>query len=467
MLVAIDRFFGISDSQSSFKQEIVGGITTFMTMAYIIIVNPIILSPAFIVGLDSASKDQMLRALVCATCLGAASATFIMGIFAKYPIALAPGMGLNAIFTYTICLGMKVPWQIALGMVFISGLIFLILSVVRIREMIIDAVPENLKLSAAVGIGIFIAFIGLRHAGVIVASGATLVRLGKLTSLPVLVSIAGLFITTILYARNVKGSILLGIVITGIIAWLAGLVRVHSGWIESPTLEPVFGKLDISGALSVRYLSPILVLLFFDMFDTVGTLIGVSQRAGFMKDGKLPRANLALFSDAAGTVLGSIFGTSTVTSYIESSAGIADGARTGLANIVTALLFLVAMFFAPIAEMFGSGLASSETVVIGGKVINFTDTLYPVTAPALIVVGCLMMGAVSKIDWNDWTESIPSFLTIVLMPLTFSISTGLFAGLLSYPIIKIATGRYKDVHWLLYALSGIFGLAIIMYFLMR
>ncbi len=466
MMQRLDDFFEISERKSNFKREIIGGITTFMTMAYIIIVNPIILSPAFTQGLAGDVKADMLKGLVCATCLGAASATFLMGIFAKYPIALAPGMGLNAIFTYTICIGMKVPWQIALGMVFISGLIFLILSVVRIREMIIDAVPDSLKLSAAVGIGIFIAFIGLRHAGVIVASGATLVKIGDLTSPAVLVSIVGLFVTTILYARNVRGAILLGIIVTGVIAYCTGLVHVKSGWVQRPILKPVFGKLDVSGALSVKYLAPILVLLFFDMFDTVGTLIGVSQQAGFMKDGKLPRANRALFSDAAGTVLGSVFGTSTVTSYIESSAGIADGARTGLANIITASLFLVAMFFSPIAEMFGAGLPKAETVVIGGKLMNFTDTLYPVTAPALIVVGCLMMKAVRGIEWNDRTEAIPAFLTIILMPLTFSISTGLFAGLLSYPIIKMATGRAKEVHWLLYVLSSVFVLVLIAYFLL-
>ncbi len=460
----VDKFFEISERNSNFKREIVGGITTFMTMAYIIIVNPIILSPAFTSGLTGDEKAIMLRAMVCATCLGAAFATILMGVFAKYPIALAPGMGLNAIFTYTICLGLKVPWQIALGMVFISGLIFLILSVVRIREMIIDAVPDNLKLAAAVGIGIFIAFIGLKHAGVIVASGATLVKLGNLKSSAVLVSIAGLLITTVLYARNVRGAILLGIVVTGIIAWLAGLVKLKTGWVQMPTFRPVLGKLDILGALNIKYLAPILVLLFFDMFDTVGTLIGVSQQAGFIKDGKLPRANRALFSDAAGTVFGSIFGTSTVTSYIESSAGIADGARTGLANIITAGLFILAMFFAPLAEMFGAGLPKTETVIIGGQMINFTDTLYPVTAPALIVVGCLMMSSVKKIEWSDWTESIPAFLTIILMPLTFSISTGLFAGLLSYPVIKLATGRAKDVHWLLYAFSAIFILMLVAYF---
>jgi len=339
--------------------------------------------------------------------------------------------------------------------------------VVRIREMIIDAVPDSLKLAAAVGIGIFIAFIGLKHAGVIVASGATLVKLGDLTSPAVLVAIAGLFITTVLYARNVRGAILLGIIITGIIAWLVGLVRLKAGWIQMPTFKPVFGKLDITGALSIKYLTPILVLLFFDMFDTVGTLIGVSQQGGFIKDGKLPRANRALFSDAAGTVLGSIFGTSTVTSYIESSAGIADGARTGLANIITAGLFIAAMFFAPLAEMFGSGLPKSETVIIGGQMINFTDTLYPVTAPALIVVGCLMMSSVKNIKWSDWTESIPAFLTIILMPLTFSISTGLFAGLLSYPVIKLATGRGREVHWLLYTLSAVFALMLVTYFLIH
>jgi len=464
----LDRFFGISASGSTVKRELIGGVTTFMTMAYIVFVNPAILRPAFIgPDVSEAEGAMIFRAMVCATCLASAFATFLMGITARYPIALAPGMGLNAFFTYTICLRMNVPWQAALGMVFISGVIFLILSVVRVREMIIDAVPDSLKLSAAVGIGIFIAFIGLKHAGLIVGDGATFVRLGDITSKPALVAIAGLAVTTILYALRVRGAILLGIVATGLIAYLAGLVQIKEHWFDLPVLAPVFGKLDIVGALNPKFLSAILVLLFFDMFDTVGTLIGVSQQAGFMKEGKLPRANRALFCDAAGTTVGSLVGTSTVTSYIESAAGVADGARTGLANMMTAALFIVAMFFAPVAEMFGGGLAQPATIVIGGQVINYTDSLYPVTAPALVAVGCLMMASVKHIGWADWTEAMPAFLTVILMPLTFSISTGLFTGLITYPLLKLVTGRGREVHWLLYVLTAIFVGALALYFLVR
>ncbi len=456
MLKKLDSFFEITQRGSNFRTEIIAGVTTFMTMAYIIIVNPIILSPAFTSGLDADAKAMMIRALVCATCIASAFATLLMGILARYPIALAPGMGMNAIFTYTICLQMNVPWQIALGMVFVSGIIFMILSLVKFREMIIDAVPESLKLSAAVGIGIFIAFIGLKHAGIIRASGATFVQLGKLTSKPVIVAIVGLFITTVLHARGVRGSIFLGIIITGIIAYFAGLIRLEKSIYELPVLTPVLGRLNILGALRPIYITPILVLLFFDMFDTVGTLIGVSEQAGFIKAGKLPRAKSALFTDAAGTTVGAVLGTSTVTSYIESAAGIADGGRTGFANIITALLFIVAMFFAPLAQMFGSGLPEPQTVIIGGKAVHYTEYLYPITAPALIVVGALMMKSVKKINWEDWTEAVPAFLTIILMPLTFSISTGLFAGLISYPLIKLVTGRGKEVHWFVYLVVIIF-----------
>ncbi len=465
MLSRVDNFFAITQQGSNFKREILAGITTFMTMAYIIIVNPIILSPAFTAGLSGEEKESMIRALVCGTCLASGFATFLMGILARYPIALAPGMGLNAIFTYTICLQMKVPWQVALGMVFISGMIFLILSVVRIREMIIDAVPDGLKQAAAVGIGIFIAFIGLKHAGVIVVSGATFVKLGNLASRPVLVAIAGLVVTTLLHARNIRGSILFGIIATGLIAYFSGMVEMGGRYFEFPELSPVAGKLDIAAAIRPEYLAPILVLLFFDMFDTVGTLVGVGTRGGFMRKGKLPRANRALFSDAAGTVAGSLLGTSTVTSYIESAAGIADGGRTGFANIVTGSLFILAMFFSPLAEIFGSGIPSQGMVVVGGQVVNFTDVLYPVTAPALIVVGCMMMRSVREIQWEDWSESLPAFLTIILMPLTFSISTGLFAGMLAYPALKLASGRGKEVHWLLYVLVVIFIAGLVGYFM--
>ncbi len=460
MLKTIDRFFTIHQQGSTFRQETLAGIATFMTMAYIVFVNPAILSVAFVGPDDPSERTAMFRALVCATCLASAMGTFLMGTLAKYPIALAPGMGLNAFIAYNICLQKHVPWQVALGMVFISGVIFMILSVVRIREMIIDAVPHGLKLSAAAGIGIFIAFIGLKQAGIIVVSGQTFLRLGNLTSKPVLIVLAGLIITTVLYARNIRGSVLLGIVATGILAYVTGLVKSQGHWFEMPTLAPVFGKLDIVGAIKPAFFSPILVLLFFHMFDSVGTLIGIGEQGGFMQNGKLPRGTSALFSDATAATFGAVVGTSTVTCYIESAAGIADGGRTGFANIVTGILFIAAMFFAPVAEMFGAGLDQQFSIILNGRSIEFVEKLYPVTAPALIVVGCLMMQSVKDIRWTDWTEAMPAFLTIVLMPLTFSISTGLFAGMVAYPLLKIATGRAREVHWLLYTLVVVFLIAM-------
>lgn len=446
----MDSFFGISEHQSTFKREILAGVTTFMAMAYIIFVNPAILSEA--ITSPAVPPDEMFKALVTATCLASAVATFLMAFIARYPIALAPGMGLNAIFVYNICLARGVPWRVALGIVFLSGVVFLVLSVVRLRQMIIDAIPRGLKFSAAAGIGIFITFIGLKDAGIIVASGATFVQLGDLTSRPVLVALAGLIITAVLYTRKVRGAILLGIVASGLIAAAAGLVHGRDRWLESPTLAPVFAQLDVPGALHREYLAPILVLLFFHMFDSVGTLIGVGEQGGFIKDGKLPRGTQALFADAAGSTLGAVIGTSTVTPYIESAAGIADGGRTGLANLVTGLLFLAAMFFSPLAEAVGAGISQTFTVVLDNHPITFTSKLLPVTAPALIVVGCLMMQSVKDVRWIDWTEAMPAFLTIVLMPLTFSIGTGLFSGMVAYPLLKLVAGRGREVHWLHYTL---------------
>jgi adenine/guanine/hypoxanthine permease len=461
MLRKIDDFFGIREWNSTFKRETAAGVTTFMAMAYIVFVNPAILSGAF--HSPDVPSAVMFKSLVTATCLASAVGTFLMAFIARYPIALAPGMGLNAILIYNICLQKGVPWRIGLGIVFISGVVFMVLSVVRIREMIIDAVPRGLKFSAAVGIGVFITFIGLKHAGIIVVSGATFVQLGDLTSKPVLVALAGLAITSILYTRKIRGAVLLGIAATGLIAWWAGLIQIQGKWFEMPTFGPLFGKLDVPGALSPQFFAPILVLLFFHMFDSVGTLIGVGEQGGFMKNGKLQRGTQALFADATAATLGAVMGTSTVTCYIESSAGIADGGRTGFANLVTGLLFIAAMFFSPLAQMVGMGLPQTYTVVLNNHAIQFTDTFFPVTAPALIVVGCLMMQSVKDIQWSDWTEAMPAFLTIVLMPLTFSISTGLFAGMVAYPVLKIAAGRGREVHWLLYTLVVIFLAALIGY----
>ena len=430
-----ERLFRLRENHTTFRREVIGGVTTFMTMAYIVVVNPAILS-------NGAQMD--FQAVMGATCLASAFATLMMGIAARYPIALAPGMGLNAFFSFEICAALGVPWQVALGMVFISGLVFTILTLVRVREMILEAIPESLKLATAAGIGVFIAFIGLQHAGVIDRDSETFVTIGNLHRGPTILAVGGLVLTTILLARKVRGAIFIGILASGAVALAAGMIR-FTGFASLPPVHRVFGQLDVLGAFRLEYIAAIFVLLFFDMFDTIGTLIGVSSQAGFLRHGKLPRATQALLSDSVGTMVGATMGTSTVTSYVESAAGVAEGARTGLANIVTAALFVVAFFFAPLAQMFGSGV-----------VLESTRPLYPVTAPALIVVGFLMMSNVGKIKWRQITEGIPAFLTIILMPLTFSISHGLAIGFISYPLLKALSGQARKVHWLIYALAGIF-----------
>ncbi len=447
----LEKFFRLRENHTTLRRELLGGLTTFMTMAYIVIVNPAILS-------NGAGMD--FSAVMGATCLASAFATLVMAFAARYPIALAPGMGLNAFFSFEICAAMGVPWQVALGMVFISGLVFTILTLVRVREMILEAIPESLKLATAAGIGVFIAFIGLEHAGVVDIQHETLVKIGNLHRPATLLALGGLALTCVLLARKVRGAIIIGILASGAVALATRMI--HFGGITGiPQLGKVFAQLDIRGALRLEFIAPMVVLLFFDMFDTIGTLIGVSSQAGFLRQGKLPRATRALLSDSVGTMSGALLGTSTVTSYIESAAGVAEGARTGLANIVTALLFVAAFFFAPVAAMFGSGVEVSRTIVVAGELEQYTTFLYPVTAPALIVVGFLMMANVGKIKWRDMTEGIPAFLTIILMPLTFSISHGLAIGFISYPLLKALSGQARKVHWLVYVLAGLFVLRYI------
>jgi len=432
----LQRYFRLKELGTTVKTEIDAGIVTFMTMAYIIFVNPAILS-------DGNGAGMSFSGVMGATCLASFFASIMMGLVARYPIALAPGMGMNAYFSYNICAAMGVPWEIALGIVFISGVVFTILTLCRAREMIVDAVPEGIKLATAAGIGLFIAFIGLQHAGIVVSHKATFVQLGDLSKTPTLVALFGLVLTTALMARRVKGAVLWGLLATGLAGVSTGITE-FKGVLGLPDIGSVALKLDVVGAFSLKYITPIIVLLFFDMFDTIGTLIGVSEQCGFVKNGKLPRINRALLSDSVGTMAGAALGTSTVTSYIESAAGVIEGGRSGLASIVTGLLFLVAMFFTPIAKLFGAGC------VVNGQV------LHPITAPALIIVGCLMMKSIPKVKWDDFTEAIPAFLTIILMPLTFSISNGLAIGFISYPIVKACAGRTKEVHWLVYVLAAIF-----------
>ncbi len=433
----LERLFKLRENGTTVRTELIAGATTFMAMAYIIFVNPAILSSAGGAGMD-------FRAVVAATCVSSAIATLLMAVLANYPIALAPGMGLNAYFSFLICGKMGVPWHIALGIVFISGVVFTILTVVKVRELIVTAIPGPIKLATAAGIGLFIAFIGLKDAGLIQDDPATFVTLGNLHSPPTLLALFGLVVTAAFMARGLKGAIFWGILLTGLAGIVTGLVK-FTGLFALPSIGPTFLKMDPVAALKLEYLTPIFVLLFFDMFDTVGTLIGVGEQAGFMKDGKLPRVNRALLSDSVGTMVGATLGTSTTTSYIESAAGVSAGGRTGLANVFTAALFLIALFFSPLAQMFGGGYE------IAGGVF-----LYPITAPALIIVGCLMMKCVGRIDWGEYSDAIPAFLTLVVMPLTFSIAHGLAIGFISYPVVKLLSGRAHEVHWLVYVLAVLF-----------
>lgn len=435
----IDRFFKLEENKTSIRIEMVGGITTFMTMSYIIFLQPAVL---FIAGMDKG-------AVMFATCVSSALATLLMGLLAKYPIALAPAMGHNIFFAVIVCGTMGYSWQVALGAVFISGSIFLILSILRVWGPLIASVPDSLKHAIAVGIGLLIALIGLEYGGLVVDAPDVLVGLGDLTSKPVVLVLFGLVLISVLMVLKVRGAILLGILATVLLGIPLGIVEYQGILAAPPSVLPTFFKLDIIGALKTGAITVIFIFFFLDLFDTMGTLIGVSEPAGFLKNGKLPRANQAMFSDAIGTVGGALLGTSTVTSYIESATGIAHGARTGLANVFTSFLFLVALFFSPLAEM------------IGGEYAYKDLTLHPVIAPPLIIVGLLTMKCVTRINWEDLTEAIPAFLTIIIIPLTFSITEGIAFGFISYSFLKLVSRRGKEVHWLVYLFSALF---IIRYF---
>ncbi|MCX6563389.1 MAG: NCS2 family permease [Candidatus Aminicenantes bacterium] len=436
----LDRFFKLKDNATTVRTELLGGATTFMTMSYIIFVQPAILSLA---GMDRG-------AVMTATCLASAVATLLTGLLAKYPIAQAPAMGHNVFFAVIVCGTMGYSWQVALGAVFISGVAQIILSLAGFYNKLVAAVPEALKHAIAVGIGLLIALVGLEYGGIVVAAPGTYIGLGDVTSPPVLLALFGVVVTAILMAWKVRGGILLGILATALLGIPLGIVKYHGLLAPPPSLAPTFFKLDILGAFNSGFFSVIFVFFFLDMFDCVGTLIGVSGPAGFMKNGKLPRANQAILADAIGTVEGALLGTSTVSSYIESATGIAQGARTGLANVMTSFLFVAAIFFSPLTEM------------ISGE-IKFKDlALKPVIAPPLIIVGYLMMKSVTHIDWDDLTEAIPAFLTIVLMPLTGSITEGIAFGFISYSILKLATRKGRTVHWLVYFFSALFILRYIL-----
>lgn len=475
----LDRFFHLAENKTTVRTELLAGLTTFLTMAYIIFVQPAVLSG----GMFNQSTGMDFGAITTATCLSAALATIIMGLYARYPIAQAPGMGENFFFVFSLLPAAKVmiesqikagtiqldsttPWQIGLGVIFYSGILFLILSMLGVREKLMEAISPSMRNGIAVGIGLFIAFIGLQFTHLVVPDPGTCVKMNVQFSSPdIIVFFFGLVITAVLHARRVRGSILLGIIAGGLLAVLLRLgipylgdTVMHYKPVEEsmlmkkftlpamqnfsdaaklvsnpPSISPTFFKMDLIGALSWPMLPFIMVFLFMVLFDTLGTLIGVAEQAGFIKDNRLPRAHKALISDALGTVAGAAFGTSTVTSFIESASGVEQGGRTGLTAFTAAVLFLLALFFSPLIAIIGS--------------------YPPITAPALVVVGGMMMMNITKVQWDNYAESIPSFLIIIGIPLTFSIADGLAIGCIAYPIIKLLAGQGRDVKWLMYVMA--------------
>ena len=427
----LERLFGLKDHATTVRTELLAGLTTFLTMAYIVVVNPAILGDA---GLP-------VTAVAAATCLAAGFGSILMGLLANYPLALAPGMGLNAYFAYTVVKGMGVPWETALGCVFLSGLAFLLLTAVGVRQAIIAAIPRSLFAAVAGGVGLFIAFIGLKSAGVIVANPATAVALGDLTQPTAALAIMGLVLIAALQAWKVNGAILIGIVATTAIGWGLGLAHVAPGAYSLTDISATAFKLDIAGALNLKgslgltLLEVVFVFLFVDLFDNVGTLVAVTKEAGLTDEaGSIPRLNRILFADSIATMFGSLVGTSTTTSYIESAAGVAVGGRTGLTAVVVGVLFLIAFLFAPLVQAIPAAA----------------------TAPALVLVGAMMLGAVAEVDWKDPEVAIPAFLTVIAIPLTFSIANGLAFGIVSYAALRLLRGHARRGDWLLYVLAVLF-----------
>ncbi|AEF42687.1 NCS2 family permease [Hoyosella subflava] len=418
-----DRFFHITEQGTTFRTEVVAGTTTFLAMAYILFVNPQILGSA---GMD-------VPAVFVATALAAALGSLVMGLWARYPIALAPGMGLNAFFAFTVVLGMGIPWETALAGTLVSGVLFFILAVTGVRGAIIRAIPLNLKFATGAGIGLFIAFIGLRNAEIVVPDEATTVTLGDLSRPETLLALFGVAVTAVFLIRGFKGGVFYGMILTAAAGMITGLISAPDAVVGSvPSLAPTFGVAfgNLGELITAQMLVVVLTMLFVDFFDTSGTLIAVANQAGFLKNGELPRANRALMSDSVATMGGAVLGTSTTTSYIESSAGVSAGGRTGLTSVVTAGFFLLSLLFSPLLAV-----VTPE-----------------VTAPALIIVGVFMAKALGDIEWNKLEYAIPAFATVVAMPLTYSIANGIAFGLLLYPLLMVAKGRWRDVHPITYAL---------------
>jgi AGZA family xanthine/uracil permease-like MFS transporter len=429
----LERRFSLRANHTTVRTEIVAGVTTFLTMAYIVFVQPAVLSAA---GMD-------FGAVLAATCLATAFATTLMALLANYPIAVAPAMGHNFFFAYSVVVAMKVPWRVALGGVAIAGLIFIATAGIGLRERLITAIPSSLKHAIAAGIGLLIAAIGLQWAGIIVGSPGTLVTLGDLHGRPALLALGSLTLTAILMARRIPGAFLWGILASTAAALPLGIAQFHGIVGRPPSLAPTFLQLDLVGALTPGMVAVVFVFFFLALFDSVGTLVGIGSQGGFMRDGTLPRARQALLADAVGTVAGAALGTSTVTAYIESGAGVAAGGRTGLASLVTAALFVLSLFFHPLVRTIG-----------GGYVVG-TTTLYPIIAAPLILVGTMMIGGLRHVAWDDPSEAIPAFLTLVMMPLAVSITEGVAFGLVSYAVLKAATGRARDAHPLVYVFAAL------------
>ena len=427
------KLFDLEGSGTTVGTEVISGIATFLAMAYIIVVNPAIIS----------QTGMSFNGVLFATILVSAFSSIAMGLFANLPFALAPGMGINAFFTYSLVLGMGIPWETALGAVFLSGVLFIILSIFKVRVTIVKAVPASLRYAVAAGIGLFLTFIGFQQVGFIVKNPATLVSFGGI-NVTVIIFLVGLFITSILLIKKVKGNLVLGIIITSIIALIVSLIGVKSGRMETPIVTlpkavfalpsmEVFFKLDIVGALKFSMLGPIFALLFTDMFDSISTFLGVAQVAGLVdKDGQPVRVGKALLVDAGATTISGLFGTSSGTTYIESAAGVEEGGKTGLTAVITGLLFLPFMFLSPL--------------------LSFIPAV--ATAPVLVLIGVFMMKPLAKLDWNQMDEAIPALIAMILIPLTYSITQGIIWGFISYTVIKLLIGKGKDIHWMLYIIDA-------------
>jgi AGZA family xanthine/uracil permease-like MFS transporter len=424
----LNRFFGLERLGTTIHTELFAALTTFLTMAYIVVVNPLILGAA----------GMPVAGVAVATCLAAGIGCILMGLLSNYPLALAPGMGLNAYFAYTVVQGMGLSWQTALGCVFLSGIAFLCLTLAGVRQLIISAVPKSLFAAVGGGIGLFIAFIGLSDAGIIIAKPGTMVGLGNLTSPSPAVALLGLLVIAALQSRGVKGAMLFGILLTAGVAWALGLAHFVPGAYTLSDLSATAFKLNISGALNLKggvalsFLEIVFVFLFVDMFDNVGTLMAVTKRAGLVAaDGSIPRLNRILLADSASMLVGALAGTSPVTSYIESAAGVSVGGRTGLTSVFVGLFFLCTLFFAPLVQAIPAAA----------------------TAPALILVGALMMGALAEVEWSDPGAAIPAFLTVIIIPLSYSIANGLAFGITSHAVLKLVRGQARSSDWLVYALA--------------